>query len=300
MIDSNGKVLSYDDRAKLYNVSFDFEDLEAIHWAFGLTPEYLEKLLKKEFVPKLTKTVDKVLHKRKQQRDVADSAGKGEDDPRVLNYDLENLKLKNKNVTAANPEGYPDQSEYDDTEIDEPRHHEDDHQSARKRKYSEPKSLKKSDKKKPKSAQPENSDSDEDQVAPGKKLPQNDLGLITNFKFKKGHCSFSIRVNLNSEKLLMLQIVENVLRVICVNKIPGIKTCHKLKADGGSNERYIQTEGVNFHAVWEMDEIDTSRISSNDIHAIGEVYGIEAARNSIVREVSGVFNHYAIKVDFRH
>jgi len=76
---------------------------------------------------------------------------------------------------------------------------------------------------------------------------------------------------------------------------------NKLKTEDKKDpERFIQTEGVNFQACWEMDEIDSSRISSNDIHGIAEVYGIEAARNSIVKEVNGVFNHYAIKVDFRH
>jgi len=88
-----------------------------------------------------------------------------------------------------------------------------------------------------------------------------------------------------------------------VNKVQNIKTCHKLKSDEKSkipNERYLQTEGVNFHACWEMEQIDASRITCNDIHAIAEVYGIEAARNSIVKEVHGVFSHYAIKVDFRH
>lgn len=49
-----------------------------------------------------------------------------------------------------------------------------------------------------------------------------------------------------------------------------------------------------------MDEIDTNRINSNNIHAIADCYGIEAARHSIVKEVNTVFKHYAIKVDFRH
>jgi len=41
-------------------------------------------------------------------------------------------------------------------------------------------------------------------------------------------------------------------------------------------------------------------ITSNDIHAILKTYGVEAARNTIINEVSGVFKPYGIDVDMRH
>lgn len=43
-----------------------------------------------------------------------------------------------------------------------------------------------------------------------------------------------------------------------------------------------------------------SRIESNDIAAIKKVYGVEAARQTIIREISGVFAVYGIEVDTRH
>jgi hypothetical protein len=41
-------------------------------------------------------------------------------------------------------------------------------------------------------------------------------------------------------------------------------------------------------------------IYSNDIYAILCTYGVEAARQTILREIAGVFNEYKIDVDARH
>lgn len=46
--------------------------------------------------------------------------------------------------------------------------------------------------------------------------------------------------------------------------------------------------------------VDLNYIRSNDIAAILHTYGVEAARASIIREVSGVFGVYAITINFRH
>ncbi|KAI9145348.1 hypothetical protein BKA69DRAFT_568048 [Paraphysoderma sedebokerense] len=53
--------------------------------------------------------------------------------------------------------------------------------------------------------------------------------------------------------------------------------------------------------MWEyQDTIDVNNIYSNDIAAILRVYGVEAARNAIMKEIAGVFDVYGISVDKRH
>jgi hypothetical protein len=42
------------------------------------------------------------------------------------------------------------------------------------------------------------------------------------------------------------------------------------------------------------------QIYSNDIYAILCAYGVEAARQAILREIAGVFSVYKIDVDMRH
>lgn len=46
--------------------------------------------------------------------------------------------------------------------------------------------------------------------------------------------------------------------------------------------------------------LDLNRLYTNDIHAVANTYGIEAAGRVIVREVQNVFKVYGITVDPRH
>ena len=60
--------------------------------------------------------------------------------------------------------------------------------------------------------------------------------------------------------------------------------------------------GVNFEAIWELPDtlIQHDQITSNDIWKLLQIYGVEAARCSIVSEVQGVFGVYGIDVNARH
>lgn len=46
--------------------------------------------------------------------------------------------------------------------------------------------------------------------------------------------------------------------------------------------------------------LDLNRLYSNDIHAMAQTFGIEAANKAIVKEVKEVFGVYGITVDPRH
>ena len=45
---------------------------------------------------------------------------------------------------------------------------------------------------------------------------------------------------------------------------------------------------------------ELNKIDTNDIHLFSKKYGIEAGRNALVKEIFRVFNHYGIKIDYRH
>jgi RNA polymerase Rpb1, domain 5 len=64
----------------------------------------------------------------------------------------------------------------------------------------------------------------------------------------------------------------------------------------------VQTEGVNFEAIWALPEdlVLCNDIKCNDIYRLLCTYGVEAARQSIVSEVLGVFGVYGIDVNPRH
>ncbi|MBA0588600.1 hypothetical protein Gorai_001695 [Gossypium raimondii] len=63
----------------------------------------------------------------------------------------------------------------------------------------------------------------------------------------------------------------------------------------------LHTAGVDLGAFREMeDQLDVRYLYSNGSHAMLNRYGVEAARETIIREISHVFTSYGIAVDIRH
>lgn len=109
-------------------------------------------------------------------------------------------------------------------------------------------------------------------------------------------CEFEVELLGDVQKLLMVNIIEDLCRAFVVREIKNIGRC--VRADNGRN---LTTEGVNFKAMWDQDDfIDVNGITSNDISAVLYTYGVEAARNTIVNEINNVFSTYAITVSSRH
>jgi len=127
--------------------------------------------------------------------------------------------------------------------------------------------------------------------------------LISDISYADDFSHIDVRVVIppGNVKVLMLSIVENVSEVCLVRYTKNINKAVVLERTvKGKTERIVQTHGVNFLAVWQQPEADSSRIKCNDIHQILKTYGVEAARNTITQEISGVFGVYGIAVDNRH
>ncbi|SCU82158.1 LAFA_0C09450g1_1 [Lachancea sp. 'fantastica'] len=121
-----------------------------------------------------------------------------------------------------------------------------------------------------------------------------------NFDDEDGEwCRFNIELAADTEKLLMVNIVEDICRKSVIREVKSIDRCVHVEPDNG--KRVLVTEGVNFQEMWDMDAfIDVNAITSNDVAAVLKTYGVEAARNTIVNEINNVFSRYAISVSFRH
>ncbi|CAI5756906.1 unnamed protein product [Candida verbasci] len=132
-------------------------------------------------------------------------------------------------------------------------------------------------------------------------IAQHNMVTQFNFDDENGEwCEFKLELDGNeTQKLLMVNIVEDLLRRVVVREIPNIGRC--LRPEPANGVRILTTEGVNFKAMWEEDDfIDVNKISSNDIAQVLRVYGVEAARNTIVNEIYRVFDTYGISVSSRH
>ncbi|KAF1973318.1 DNA-directed RNA polymeras-like protein I subunit [Bimuria novae-zelandiae CBS 107.79] len=131
---------------------------------------------------------------------------------------------------------------------------------------------------------------------------------ITTFKFddKAGaYCEITFEYSVDKPKLLMLNHVEAAAEFATIHVIPGITSAVLVTKDTNTgkdlDEPYILTEGSNLIAMRDFGHIiDTSRIGTNDIHSMLQLYGVEACRASIVKEIHAVFSGHGISVDQRH
>ncbi len=70
-----------------------------------------------------------------------------------------------------------------------------------------------------------------------------------------------------------------------------------MRKDG---ELIIVCACTNLKDVMKVPEIDTKRTTSNDIHEIKKVLGIEAARQAIIKESLAVIENQGLDIDIRH
>jgi len=109
----------------------------------------------------------------------------------------------------------------------------------------------------------------------------------------------SIIIDPGIEDLQNLQkLREKILKKV-VKGIRGIKRGLLTPTDQ-AHEWVIKTEGTNLQSVVQIEGVDTTRTVSNHIHEIEKLYGIEAARNLIIKESQKVLEQQGLDVDLRH
>lgn len=174
ILGDNSKPLQPERRFRVYEIELILEDLKAIKFAFGINKARIDHILEQVFKPKFDNTLRKTLKKKKKQADKKT----GEAAEGITAYDLENLKMKGprKAPEGEGEDQYPDQSEYEATEMNEE----------------------------------EINIADElikESVAKGDNESQDDNpdDHLRDFVFAQGKCTFKIRLPLNADKLLMLK-----------------------------------------------------------------------------------------------
>lgn len=106
----------------------------------------------------------------------------------------------------------------------------------------------------------------------------------------------------------MLNLVEAACRSTIIQAIPGLGSCtytieKQRSPDTGTeiSTPIVTTSGVNLRAMHDhQNAINPHRLFTNDIHAMLQLYGVEAARATIIREMESVFKGHSIAVDLRH
>ncbi len=129
------------------------------------------------------------------------------------------------------------------------------------------------------------------------KIPE----ILKRYK-KKGTIKIegnSIIIDPGIEDLQNLQkLREKILKKV-VKGIRGVKRGLLTPSDDNS-EWVIKTEGTNMQGVVQIEGVDVTRTVSNHILEIEKLYGIEAARNMIIKEAQKVLDQQGLDVDSRH
>ena len=83
-------------------------------------------------------------------------------------------------------------------------------------------------------------------------------------------------------------------------RLKGVKGINRVIVKKEGDEYVLIAEGSNLAAIITMPGVDPTRTTTNNIHEIAEVLGIEAARNAIIREMMDVLRDQGLDVDIRH
>jgi len=75
----------------------------------------------------------------------------------------------------------------------------------------------------------------------------------------------------------------------------GVKGCDYVERDGDQ----VETSYTDIYDLLER-EIDVNSISTTDIHQMHKMYGIEATREVLIREIRHILKHYGIYLNARH
>lgn len=136
---------------------------------------------------------------------------------------------------------------------------------------------------------------------------RNNHPYITRFAFdqqKGSWCEISLEYDAAVAKILVLPILESCLHKSVIKSIEGIgsATYSSDRVPGtDAVQRLVMTQGVNLRAMHQYQSIiNPHKIFTNDISAMLEFYGVEAARSTIIREMDSVFKSHSITVDMRH
>lgn len=297
------------ENSRSYSIRLNFFTKDEYEKEYDVDQKHLERVITKKFLSQLETTISKEIKKQKKTelpsvgkaskvRDPVNGKIEGvEDEDEEGDGDASDAKLKKNGKQAVSYDGP------DDEEIE----------TMRKAEETSDDDMADSDSDDDKDNDSNESDDSDDEMAEptksnkatSKEAKDRQIGVITshsfitqfNFDDENGEwCEFNMKLVGDFEKLLMVNIIEELSRKVVVREVPKIGRC--LHPAG---ERSLTTEGVNFKAMWEQDDfIEVNNITSNDIYQVLHTYGVEAARNTIVREINNVFERYAINVSSRH
>lgn len=128
-------------------------------------------------------------------------------------------------------------------------------------------------------------------------------GLLWNSPFRGNQLSMIVthRHSQCPHSLFVGEVLRQILETAELQD-PACLGVQEVHVKVEQQEVSLECEGINLFGLQALPEnlVNHRKIYTNDIRKILELYGVEAARASVVKEVRNVFGHYGIQVNHRH
>ncbi len=108
----------------------------------------------------------------------------------------------------------------------------------------------------------------------------------------------AVPLNSEMEENEFLKLLENQLMTKL--NLSGVENITEVFMREHEGEMVLDTDGVNLRDTMVREEVDHTRIYSNHICETLEVLGIEAARNTLLKELRSVIEFDGSYVNYRH
>ncbi len=102
------------------------------------------------------------------------------------------------------------------------------------------------------------------------------------------------------EKEVTARSVRKLANRIKDGIVKGVRGIHRAVVVKGDGEYFVRAAGFNILGAMEHPAVDSKRIYTNNIKEIERVFGIDAARNSVLKEIKDVMDMQKLYVDTRH
>ncbi|KAL1374210.1 hypothetical protein pipiens_018225 [Culex pipiens pipiens] len=134
-----------------------------------------------------------------------------------------------------------------------------------------------------------------------KMLVTKQSDMISDYTYDKEHFRWvqvSFHMPMKYKDIDFTKILREISEKCVVWEVPNIRRAITFRQN---DQLHLKTDGINVFAMTKYAEIlDLNRMYSNDIYAVAQTYGIEAASRVIVKEVQNVFKVYGIEINPRH
>lgn len=108
------------------------------------------------------------------------------------------------------------------------------------------------------------------------------------------------KIVIKPKEEISIKALQKLKTKILDSHVKGVKSVSEVRINQKENEWIINTLGSNLAKVLEIQGIDEVRTTTNNIHEILKVLGIEAARQAIVSDAYSTMKESGLSVDIRH